>query len=223
MTTQDYLRLDFLFDRLLEIKKPVLIFGPTAQGKSTFLRNYCFEKGKPEKNVSYDLYGCSVNTGCQKMLSMLENKLIKQTKALLMPPDECHQVYYIDDIHMAHTDKWGDQASNELIRQQLDFGGWFHLDKIFFKKVKDVNFVASMSTRQQGKEIVDERLGWHFAAIGVQNFDGCHIEQIYKFILSKAFVHSNSSSVQSSAPYMVQLASLEFFKEYTKNLKPSPT
>ena len=47
VTTQDYLRIDFLFDRLLEIKKPICLFGPTAQGKSTFLRNYCFEKDSP--------------------------------------------------------------------------------------------------------------------------------------------------------------------------------
>ena len=55
------------------------------------------------------------------------------------------------------------------------------------------------------------------------NFEGCHIEQIYKYILSKAFVHSNSSAVQTAAPYMVQCASLEFFKQYNENLKPSPT
>lgn len=106
--TQDYLRIDFLFDRLLEIKKPVILFGPTAQGKSTLLRNYCYEKGSPQKMRSYDLYGCSVSTTSQRMMSMLESKLIKQSKTIMLPPEDMHQVYFIDDIHMSHKDFWND-------------------------------------------------------------------------------------------------------------------
>ena len=44
VTTTDYLKVDYLFDRLLEVKKPVLILGPTGHGKSTFIRNYVYEK-----------------------------------------------------------------------------------------------------------------------------------------------------------------------------------
>ena len=65
----------------------------------------------------------------------------------MQPPEEMHQVYFIDDIHMAAKDKFNDQSSNELIRQHFDFGGWFNLEKIYFKKIKEINFVASMSTR----------------------------------------------------------------------------
>ena len=32
--TQDYLRIEYILDRQLEIKKPVCLLGPTAQGKS---------------------------------------------------------------------------------------------------------------------------------------------------------------------------------------------
>ena len=38
VATQDYLRIEYILDRQLEIKKPIMLLGPTAQGKSTFVR-----------------------------------------------------------------------------------------------------------------------------------------------------------------------------------------
>ena len=52
---------------------------------------------------------------------------------------------------MAWKDRWGHAGASELLRQQIDFGGWYNTDKILFKKVRDVNYVASVSTRHPGK------------------------------------------------------------------------
>jgi len=48
---------------------------------------------------------------------------------------------------MTHKDRWKDQSANELLRQFLDFGGWYNLEKIFFKKVRELNFCTTISTR----------------------------------------------------------------------------
>lgn len=64
VTTQDNLRIEFLFDRILEIKKPILIFGPTAQGKSTFMRNYVTENDNNTKVFNYDMMSFSNITTC---------------------------------------------------------------------------------------------------------------------------------------------------------------
>lgn len=167
--TQEYVRMDDLLDRILEIKKPCLIFGPTAQGKSVLMRNYVYEKDIPTKLRRYDMMGFSVNTNSKKLLTLFESRLKKVSRVVMAPPEERHQVFFIDDIHMAQKDRWGDSNANELIRQHLDYNGWYNTDKIYFKKVNEINFVASMSTRQQNKEIINERLGWHFAAVGLLN------------------------------------------------------
>ena len=65
---------------------------------------------------SFDLMGFSVNTTADKLLSLMEQKLIKKSKQVLQPPDERHQVYFIDDLNMSKTDKWLNQGANELIR-----------------------------------------------------------------------------------------------------------
>ena len=77
VTTTDYLKIDYLFDRLLEVKKPVLILGPTGHGKSTFIRNYVYEKESETRRLRYDLSGCSYATTAPKMLALLEGQLVK--------------------------------------------------------------------------------------------------------------------------------------------------
>ena len=221
--TLDMLRVEFLTDRILETKKPILYLGTTAQGKSTFMRNYVIDHDSNTKPYKYDMMSASLNTTCTKLLAILENKLIKPTKATMCPMDEKHIVFFIDDLHMTRRDRWRDQHANELLRQCLDYQGWYNTDKIYFKKVRDINFVGSIATRKNSKNIVDERFCWHFAGVGFANDDGGHLEGIYKFILGKAFVHSNSTTVALQAPEMVLEASLQFYRRYEALRKPSPT
>ena len=67
--------------------------------------------------------------------------------------------------------------------------------------MRDVNFVTTLSTRAQGnKELISDRICWHLSAIGVINFEGCNVEQIYQHVLSKAFMNVNSSMVVNYGP-----------------------
>ena len=138
-------------------------------------------------------------------------------------------VYMIDDINMAQKDKYGHQSALELLRQWFDHKGWFNKNnmKIYLKTIKQVCFAASLSARQQvnnvSKSIADERFSWHMAGIGFTNFEGCHLEQIYKIILSKVFMNSPNKLVMSQAPISILKSSLEFIKMYNSTIRPSPT
>ena len=89
--------------------------------------------------------------------------------------------------------------------------------------MRDVNFCVTISTRQQNKELVSERIGWHLGAIGVLSPDGSNVEQIYQYILGKAFINSNNHAILYQAPQLLFKASMEFFNRYKEQLKPSPT
>ena len=95
---------------------------------------------------------------------------------------------------MAYKDKWGHQGALELLRQWFDHKGWFNQGpSISLKAVQKVCFAATVSARHQfnnvGRGIIDERFTWHCAGIGMTNFEGCHIEQIYKVVLNKIFAN----------------------------------
>lgn len=153
------------------------MIGPTAQGKSALMRQYIGEK-EPLfiRTRSFVSLSFSIATNGRILQNLMEKNFVKLNKNLIRPLEDKHQIFFFDDLNMARKDKWKISSACELLRQFFDYGGWYNLEKIYFKKVKDVNFVMSISSRSQKKLLVDERVGWHGGAIGVINFQGCHIE-----------------------------------------------
>jgi len=42
-------------------------------------------------------------------------------------------VYFVDDMNMALVDKYDTQSAIEIMRQSIDYRGWFEKSKIFLK------------------------------------------------------------------------------------------
>ena len=70
------------------------------------------------------------------------------------------------------------------------------------------------------KDVVDERCSWHWVGIGITNFESCHLEQIQRVYLKRAFSQLYG---RIDAPDMIIKASKSFVEMYNKTLKPSPT
>ena len=87
--------------------------------------------------------------------------------------------------------------------------------------MRDINFAATISLKHE--EEFDERLGWNFATIGHLNFPGCHIEHIYRQILTSYFSKVQSKRVQENAPSMLLKASLGLLDMMRDQITPSPT
>lgn len=131
-------------------------------------------------------------------------------------------IFMFDDINMSYRDKWNHQSSNELLRQWLNYSGWYQTKTCGFRKIKDINLVATVTLRKE-VDIIDERLGWHFATVGFSNHPGCQIELIYTQILTSCLTNCPSKRVQQNAPGMILRASLDFFEIMNKSITPSPT
>ena len=148
--TQGLLRTTYIMDRLLHAGKPVMLLGPSGQGKSTIMRHYLMDRDTPgpKRVLSHHMHGFCFSTTCERLRNLFESKLKTQTKTQLAPVDERKIVFMIDDMDLAQSDRYGHQRANELVRQWLDHQGWYHpVGSVYFMRVRDIGFTAALSVR----------------------------------------------------------------------------
>lgn len=193
--TTDVIRYTYLTELLvLDAKKPVFLTGATGSGKSVIMKHLMEIQSSEEASVSSSsataapgspvatessspvttAYGhvmsillhFSAQTSSAVTQLSLESKFTKKRKTLLgAPVNKQLVVIFIDDINLPTAERHGAQPPIELLRQYLEFKGFYDRDKFFWKEVVDSVLLAVGGLPGGGRHPLCPRFIRHFAAV----------------------------------------------------------
>jgi dynein heavy chain len=173
----------------------------------------------------------------------LEACVEKRQGRTFAPPEGRRLALFIDDLAMPARNEWGDQVTSEIVRQLLETGGVYSVEKPIgdVKSVVDVSYVAAMGAPSGGgggggggaggggggsggRSDIPNRLKRQFAAFYVPPPTAAAIEGIFGTIMAGRFGSPEAGCSQGVAQVAQRLvpATLELWRAAQARLLPTP-
>eukprot|EP00929_Paragymnodinium_shiwhaense_P087545 TRINITY_DN476_c0_g3_i1.p1 TRINITY_DN476_c0_g3~~TRINITY_DN476_c0_g3_i1.p1 ORF type:complete len:2301 (-),score=755.59 TRINITY_DN476_c0_g3_i1:246-6980(-) len=217
--TVDSIRLTQAFATLILKDKHVIVAGNTGTGKSVYMTLW-LQKDAPD-SIQPLFINFSAQTHVNQFQDLLDSKFEKRRRGVFGPPAGKKAIIFVDDLNMPKKEYYGAQPPIELIRQWMDYKGWYNRKELKCNEVIDVVFVSCMGPPGGGRTEISGRLTRHYNTIVAADMARSSIAQIFTTILNYFFNQGFEDPIKKLASPIVE-CSINIFEQAGEDLLPTP-
>ena len=218
--TPDTVKYGWVMETLIENNFPVLFTGQSGVGKSVIAQDLLNRISKPNGYLPMNL-NYSAQTSSIQTQQMMELKLEKKRKNISGAPIGFNKiVLFIDDLNMPKLDRYGSQPPNELLRQYLDFSGFYDREKLTWKVVQDIQLIAACAPPGGGRNAISSRLTRHFNLLNITAPSEVSLSKIFRSLVD-GFFKSFNGEIRGCCEAVVN-TSIEIYRRMCTELLPTP-
>jgi len=216
--TQDTLRYTFFIDLLVKQARHVLVTGATGTGKTTNVYQYLssLPNDLTPLNITF-----SAATTANQTEDMLFGPMVKRRQRVFGPTLGKRFVIFVDDMNMPKREKYGAQPPIELLRQWMDYGGWYDRRSLQFVEIVDVSFIGAQGPPGGGRNPVSARFLRHFNQLAHTDLEPESLTAIFDTIVTNSLGKFTDDVKELSKP-IVQ-ATIHVYQRVSAGLLPTPS